>query len=292
LIITSVEFDHADIYRDLEHVKDAFRQVVRAMPADGTIIASLDHAGVRDVVGDAPCEVVSFGLRAGGDLAWQAADIDAGPAGTAFDVIRGGEVQARATVPLYGDFNVENALAAMVAVTSLGVPIAEVVAALAEVRGVKRRQELRGEERGIAVIDDFAHHPTAVRASIGGIRAQYPGRRLVAVFEPRTNTSRRVDFQEDYARSFDAADRLVVSIVPDAPIYSATGEVSERFSSERLAADVAARGVPAVAISGVDAIVDDLVATCSSGDVVLVMSNGDFGGIWEKLLTALRGRGH
>jgi len=288
LVITSVEFDHADIYRDLDHVKDAFRQVVCDMPADGTILAALDHATVRDVVRDAPCEVVGFGLHSADEIAWQATAIEAGPMGTTFDVVHAGEIQARARVPLYGDFNVENALAAAVTATSLGVPVTEVAAALGEIRGVKRRQELRGEERGVKVIDDFAHHPTAVRAAIGGLRAHYPGKRLVAVFEPRTNTSRRADFQEEYARSFGGADRLVVAIVPDAPIYSATGDVDERFSSERLAADVGERGVTAVAIAGVDAIVDDLVANCSEGDVVLVMSNGDFGGIWEKLLTALR----
>jgi len=127
-----------------------------------------------------------------------------------------------------------------------------------------------------------------VRAAIAGIRIRYPGRRLVAVFEARTNTSRRAVFQADYARSFDAADRLFVSVVPDAPIYSATGEVTERFSAQQLAADVEARGVPARAIAGVDAIVEELAGSCAPDDVVLVMSNGDFGNIWEKLLDALR----
>jgi UDP-N-acetylmuramate: L-alanyl-gamma-D-glutamyl-meso-diaminopimelate ligase len=170
----------------------------------------------------------------------------------------------------------------------LGVPVAEGAAALARHRGVKRRQELRGEERGVAVIDDFAHHPTAVRSAIAGLRARYPERRLIAVFEPRTNTSRRAVFQEDYARSFDVADRVVVSIVPDAPIYSATGEVTERFSARELAAALEARGVAAAAIDGVEPIVDHLAAICTPGDVVLVMSNGDFGGVWQKLLAALQ----
>jgi len=138
------------------------------------------------------------------------------------------------------------------------------------------------------VIDDFAHHPTAVRAAVGGLRAQYPGRRLIAVFEPRTNTSRRADFQADYGRAFDEADELVVAIVPDAPIYSATGPVTERFSAKKLAADVSARGVPATAIDGVDAIVSHVASNARPGDVVLVMSNGDFGGIWQKLLRALQ----
>ncbi|MBW2397772.1 MAG: UDP-N-acetylmuramate:L-alanyl-gamma-D-glutamyl-meso-diaminopimelate ligase, partial [Deltaproteobacteria bacterium] len=131
-------------------------------------------------------------------------------------------------------------------------------------------------------------HPTAVRAAVGGLRARYPEQRLIAVFEPRTNTSRRAIFQDDYAQSFDAVDHLVVSIVPDAPLYSATGTVTELFSSEDLAADVGARGVLATALDGVSAIVDHLVDYCEPGDVVLVMSNGGFDDIWKKLLDALR----
>jgi UDP-N-acetylmuramate: L-alanyl-gamma-D-glutamyl-meso-diaminopimelate ligase len=288
LVITSVEFDHADIYRDLDHVKEAFRTLVSGMPAEGTIVAALDHAGVRDVVRGAPCAVIGIGLHREGDLDWRAASIRADSSGTHFEVVRAGGIAASATIPLYGEFNVENGLAALATVESLGVPVAEAIAALANHRGVKRRQELRGEVRGVAVIDDFAHHPTAVRAAIGGLRAQFPERRLIAVFEPRTNTSRRADFQAEYAASFDAADQLIVSVVPDAPVYSATGPVTERFSSQRLAADVAARGVPATAVSGVDAIVEKLAADCRFGDVVLVMSNGDFGGIWQKLLVALQ----
>jgi UDP-N-acetylmuramate: L-alanyl-gamma-D-glutamyl-meso-diaminopimelate ligase len=288
LVITSVEFDHADIYRDLEHVKDAFRRVVSLMPADGVVVAACDHEGVRDVVAHAPCPVVGYGLREDGPSLWRAGSIAAGPEGTSFDVLRDGSLEGRVTAPFFGDFNVENALGALATVATLGVPVAVAAAALADHRGVKRRQELRGEERGVAVIDDFAHHPTAVRSAIAGLRARYSGRRLIAVFEPRTNTSRRAVFQDEYARSFDGADRAVVSIVPDTPIYSATGEVKERLSARKLAADLEVRGIPASAIDGVDAIVDHLTAICAPGDVVLVMSNGDFGGIWHKLLDALR----
>jgi UDP-N-acetylmuramate: L-alanyl-gamma-D-glutamyl-meso-diaminopimelate ligase len=288
LVVTSVEFDHADIYRDLDHVKDAFRAVVAALPTDGTVVAAVDHAGVRDVIAEAECRVVGYGLAAAGAPAWCAREIVAGPEGTTFVVLRDGVKAATVTIPLYGDFNVENALAALATTESLGVPIEAGAAALSRYRGVKRRQELRGEERGVAVIDDFAHHPTAVRAAVGGLRAHYPDRRLIAVFEPRTNTSRRAIFQADYARSFDGVHELVVAIVPDSPIYSATGEVTARFSSEDLARDVAARGISARAIDGVDSIVEHLVANCAPGDVVLVMSNGGFGNIWQKLLDALR----
>jgi UDP-N-acetylmuramate: L-alanyl-gamma-D-glutamyl-meso-diaminopimelate ligase len=162
------------------------------------------------------------------------------------------------------------------------------VAALAAFRGVKRRQELRGEERGVAVIDDFAHHPTAVRGSIAALRQRFPGRRVIAVFEPRTNTSRRAVFQDDYARAFDEADRVVVQAVAEQPIYSATGPVTERFSAEKLVADLSERRVSATCLPSVDEIVELLARECEPGDVVLCMSNGAFDDIWQRLLDALR----
>jgi UDP-N-acetylmuramate: L-alanyl-gamma-D-glutamyl-meso-diaminopimelate ligase len=289
LVVTSVEFDHADIYRDLEHVKQAFRTLVSRLPADGTLVAALDHAGVRDVIAQAPCRVVGYGLETRDAHAWRASALVADAEGTRFDVYRGGRFAARVRVPLFGRVNVENALAALATVDALGVPLEEAARALASFRGVKRRQEVRGEERGIIVIDDFAHHPTAVRATLDALRARFPERRRVAVFEPRTNTSRRKLFQRDYAESFEGADWVVVAVVPDAPIYSITGEVTERFSSQDLAVDLRARGIAADAIEGVPAIVERLARDCRAGDVVIVMSNGDFGNLWQHLLEALRG---
>ncbi len=288
LVVTSVEFDHADIYRDLEHVKSAFRQLVSRMPADGTILAALGQANVRDVVGKAPCRVVGYGAADAAVLAWRARAIAADARGTAFDVLREGTAIGRARCALFGRVNIENALGALATLDALGVPPDQALAALPSFRGVKRRQEVRGEARGVTVIDDFAHHPTAVRASIEAVRARFPGRRLIALFEPRTNTSRRRVFQQDYAGSFDGADQVVVAVVPDAPLYSATGEVTERFSAEQLAEDLRDRKQSAVALDGVDAIVEQLVDACEPGDVVLTMSNGDFGNVCERLLQALR----
>jgi UDP-N-acetylmuramate: L-alanyl-gamma-D-glutamyl-meso-diaminopimelate ligase len=295
LIVTSVEFDHADIYRDLEHVKSAFRELVRRMPADGTIVAAVGHENVRDVIARAPCRVVGYAVEEPGlapcDLAtWRASQLEADERGTRFRLRVGGGEPASVQAPFHGGFNVENATAALAAVASLGVPLADAIAALPRARGVKRRQEVRGEATGVTVVDDFAHHPTAVRASIGALRARYPGRRLLAVFEPRTNTSRRAIFQDDYARAFDGADRALLYEVPDEPIYSATGEVSELFSSARLCEALAARGIPADAFDEVDGIVACVVREARPGDVVLVMSNGGFGGIWEKLLAGLSAR--
>jgi UDP-N-acetylmuramate: L-alanyl-gamma-D-glutamyl-meso-diaminopimelate ligase len=286
LVVTSVEFDHADIYRDLEHVKDAFRTLIRQMPRDGTIVAALAHEGARDVVRNAPCRVVGYGVGEGGDFAYTASQLAADALGTRF-ALRAPSASLSALVPLYGAHNVENAVAAVAAVAELGVPVADAAAALAHFRGVRRRLEVRGEARGVTVLDDFAHHPTAVAATLEAVRARYPGRRVVAIFEPRTNTSRRVVFQQAYAESFHAADAVVIRIVPDTPIYSATGEVTERFSADALAADLERRGVPAVALPDVDAIVAHVAAHARRGDVAVVMSNGDFGGVWEKLLAAL-----
>ena len=287
LVVTSVEFDHADIYRDLEHVKDAFRTLIRQMPRDGTIVAALAHEGVRDVVHGAPCRVVGYGVGDGADLAYAASHLAADAHGTRFALRWPGAAPVAGVVPLHGVHNIENAVAALATVAELGVLIPEALAALEHFRGVRRRLEVRGEAGGVTVLDDFAHHPTAVEATLAAVRARYPGRRVLAIFEPRTNTSRRVIFQQQYAQSFDAADHVVVRIVPDTPIYSATGEVTERFSADALACDLAARGVSAVALPDVDAIVAHVAAHARPGDVAVVMSNGDFGGVWEKLLAAL-----
>jgi UDP-N-acetylmuramate: L-alanyl-gamma-D-glutamyl-meso-diaminopimelate ligase len=176
----------------------------------------------------------------------------------------------------------------MAALEALGVPLAESAAALPGFQGVKRRQEVRGEARGITVIDDFAHHPTAVKGSVAALSARYAGRRIVAVFEPSTNTSRRKIFQQAYVDSLASAGHVVVLEVPDEPIYSATGEVTELFSSAELVSALVARGGSAEVFDTVEAIVEHLAGELHEGDVVLVMSNGAFGGIWEKLLEKLR----
>jgi UDP-N-acetylmuramate: L-alanyl-gamma-D-glutamyl-meso-diaminopimelate ligase len=288
LLITSVEFDHADIYRDLDHIKGEFRKLIARMPSDGTIVAAVAHPGVRDVVSEAPCRVLRYGVEGEG-LDWSCADLEAEPNGTHFDIRIDEKRVARAFVPMFGPFNVENALGALAAATALGVPLDAAAAALATFKGVKRRQELRGEERGVAVVDDFAHHPTAVRGAIGALRERFAGRRLIAVFEPRTNTSRRAIFQRDYAQAFGDADRVIIRSVPQAPLYSATGPVDKFFSSEQLVADLGECGVPALSCENVEEIIERLTAECRAGDVVLCMSNGSFDNIWQRLLDALRG---
>lgn len=285
-ILTSVEFDHADIYRDLDHVKSAFREFVASLPESGALVANLDDEDVRDVVAGAPCRVVGYGLERRPD-AWHVALGEVGPEGQDLALTLPGGAQVAARLPFPGRHNAANALAAIACAAELGIPADEAARALRAYAGVKRRQELRGEPGGIAVIDDFAHHPTAVRETLAAVRAQYAGRRLVAVFEPRSNTSRRAVFQQAYAEAFDAADRVVISEVGDAPIYSNTGEVTERFSSARLVGALAARGVEAIALADPDAILAHLAERLRPGDVVLVMSNGSFGGLCGRLVERL-----
>jgi UDP-N-acetylmuramate: L-alanyl-gamma-D-glutamyl-meso-diaminopimelate ligase len=290
LLLTSVEFDHADIYRDLDHVKRAFRELVGTLPDGGAIVAAIDEPNVRDVVGEAPCPVIGYGVGASSAATWQARDLEADASGTAFSVWRGRRELARARAPLFGRHNVANALGALATASALGVPLEACLEPLARYRGVRRRQEQRAEVRGITVVDDFAHHPTAVRETIGAMRARYPGRRVVAVFEPRSNTSRRAIFESDFVDALASADRALVLAVEAAPIYSATGEVSEFLDATAVARALRERGTAAAAHRSVDAVLDDLIDSCAPGDVVLLMSNGDFGGLRERLPERLAAR--
>jgi UDP-N-acetylmuramate: L-alanyl-gamma-D-glutamyl-meso-diaminopimelate ligase len=175
----------------------------------------------------------------------------------------------------------------MVALDSLGVQLEEAIEVLRSHRGVKRRQEVRGVAAGVTVIDDFAHHPTAVAGTIEAIAQRHAGRRVVALLEPRTNTSRRALFQDDYVDALEQADRVAIAEVGDEPLYSMTGEVTECLSASAVAGALRGRGCEAEAFEEIDQIVDWVVRGRQEGDVVLVMSNGAFGGIWEKLLKAL-----
>jgi UDP-N-acetylmuramate: L-alanyl-gamma-D-glutamyl-meso-diaminopimelate ligase len=312
LILTSVEFDHADIYRDLDHVKSAFRELVTSMPAQGRIVAAIGHEGVRDVLSDAPCEVRGYAVehvvRRSPDASrvsgasksipaqvgppdganWWAHDLRPEPGGLRFQLQdRTGGRTYEVMSPLFGVHNVENVVGVMAALDSLGVPLEEAIEALQSHRGVKRRQEVRGVAAGVTVIDDFAHHPTAVAGTIEAIAQRHAGRRVVALLEPRTNTSRRALFQDDYVDALEQADRVAIAEVGDEPLYSMTGEVTECLSASAVAGALRDRGCEAEAFEEVDQIVDWVVKGRQEGDVVLVMSNGAFGGIWEKLLKAL-----
>ncbi|MBC8318804.1 MAG: UDP-N-acetylmuramate:L-alanyl-gamma-D-glutamyl-meso-diaminopimelate ligase [Desulfobulbaceae bacterium] len=277
-IITSIEFDHADIYADLEAVKASFRKLVAIMPEDGCLVAHLDDPVVREIVAGAPCPVLGYGKSP--ELDWSLGDMAISEEGTTFDVLRAGKAFASFNSRMPGAHNALNALAVIAALDRLGLSVEMIRRELAAFAGVRRRQEVRGTVNGITVIDDFAHHPTAVRETLESLSSAYKGRRLVAVFEPRTNSSRRSIFQQDYVRVFDSADEVVIK-EPD--VLVAIPE-EKRFSGEKLASDLTARGVRARCFENTDRILDYLADTLSEGDVAAVLSNGGFDNIHIRLL--------
>ena len=289
-VVGNIEFDHADIYKDLDAVKLAFRRLMNLVPGRGRLIAGWDSPAVRDVVaqfgGRLHTQLETFGT--GEDARWRAVDVDYSGALTRFRVLREGEPWGEFETPLIGDFNVLNTLSVIIAADAWGVSQETIDDALKSFQSVKRRMQVRGEERGVTVVDDFAHHPTAVRETLRALGEKYKGRRLVAVFEPRSATSRLAVFQEDYASAFDRADYVVLSSVFAREKGSVYGNL---LDTDELVADIAARRArPALCLDGADQIVEHLAPLLKEGDVIAVMSNGGFGGIHEKLLAALKAR--
>jgi UDP-N-acetylmuramate: L-alanyl-gamma-D-glutamyl-meso-diaminopimelate ligase len=282
-VIGNIEYDHADIYPDLAAVETAFRRLLSVLPRRGRLIAGVESPAVARLVASSPAPVDTFGLAEGATL--RAVDLRTGAAGTAFRLLVEGADQGAFTMPLAGEHNVRNALAALAAVRAVGVAPEEVRGALAAFRGVKRRLELRGVVRGVSVYDDFAHHPTAVRATLEALRALVPaGGRLVAVFEPRSYTSRTRVFQADFAAALARADEVVIA----AAHLPGKVPAGERLSEGEMVDGIAAAGGRAAFVPEVPAIVARLRETARAGDVVAILSNGGFGGIHERLLDALR----
>jgi len=283
-ILTSVEFDHAEMFPDLPAVKEAFRRLVAIVPPDGLLVYCADDPNVREVVDGARSPLVPYGCGRGEGFRGHVRE--AGEEGMEFEVSRNGVLFGVYRSPLTGLHNLRNMLGVIAVAHHRGIAAAVIGEGLKTFAGMKRRQDVRGMAAGVTVIDDFAHHPTAVRATLAATRDRYPGRRVWAVFEPRTNTTRRSVFQEEYARSFDDAGRIVVAAV-DHPERAPEGR---RFSVERLVDDLKTRGKDADYIPAVPDIVDFLLRETRRDDVVLVMSNGSFGGLHEKLLAALAAR--
>ncbi len=285
-IVNNIEFDHADIYKDLDAVKLTFRRLMNLVPGNGRLVVGWDSPPVREVVASFGqklfTQLETFGTC--DEAKWQARQIEFADELTRFDVFREGSLWGEFRIPLIGDFNVRNCLAVIIAADAWGVERAAIVDALASFKSVRRRLEVRGEVNGITVIDDFAHHPTAVRETLAALRTKYPKRRLVAVFEPRSRTSCHATFQQTYVDAFAPADYVIVSRVYDAQRAAEMGGV---LDIEKLIEDVSAQNKPARAITDVDAIVGTLKSELRSGDVVAIMSNGGFGRIHEKLLAIL-----
>jgi UDP-N-acetylmuramate: L-alanyl-gamma-D-glutamyl-meso-diaminopimelate ligase len=283
-IFTSCELDHADIYRDEAHYESAFERFAAILPRGGYLAACAAYPSVLRIARTAGCAVETYAVGAAAD--WEARSLELRPDGAHFELVHLGRVIARPTLAVGGAHNVENALGVAAAATRLGLAPEEIAAGFARFRGVKRRQEVRGVAGGVTVIDDFAHHPTAVAKTLEAIRGSYPTGRILACFEPRSNTSRRNLHQREYATAWPCAAE--VYILRPAPTDRVPA--SERLDVDRLARDISSGGPPARPCATVEEMVNAVGDSARPGDVVVAMSNGAFGGIWEKLLTALTAR--
>jgi len=286
-IVNNIEFDHADIYADLDAVKLAFRRFMNLVPENGRLIAGWDSPNVRKVVESFGerlfTQVETFGTDP--SAKWQVRNADFSGRLSRFEVFCNNEPWGEFETPLLGEFNLLNCLAVIAAADAWGVTKQKIQGALATFQNVKRRAEVRGEERGVTVIDDFAHHPTAVRETLRALRARHADRRLIAVFEPRSWSSRLAVFQNDYAEAFSAADYVVIAAVFDSQKVTEKGRA---LDTNALIDAISQQGKPAFALPGADEIVTHILPQLRSGDVVAIMSNGGFGGIHEKILSALR----
>jgi UDP-N-acetylmuramate: L-alanyl-gamma-D-glutamyl-meso-diaminopimelate ligase len=282
-VVGNIEFDHADIYPDLEAIRLAFRRLVSLVPRKGLLLLGADNADALALGERAHCRVETFGLSTGAD--WQAHDLRAEAASTTFSLRRGGTPSGIFELPLLGAFNVRNALAAIAVGAAVGLNLDTMAEGLRKFRGIRRRMQLRGTAAGVAVYDDFAHHPTAIAETLDGVRSAFPGRRVWAIFEPRSATSCRRVFQEDFVQALGRADRVVLpavfrSAVPD----------EDRLSPESMVEELRRAGRKAQYIPQVDDIVAAVSKDARDGDLVVVMSNGGFDNIHRKLLDALEAR--
>ena len=279
-VINNVEFDHADIYSDIDAVTLSFRRLVNLVPSRGLLVIGADSPGALALKGAAVSPVATFGT--GLDVDWQAHDLVSSGASTRFRVRKCGAPFGSFEVPLLGVHNIRNALAAIIVASELDIGSERICEALRLFAGVKRRLEVVGLASGVTVYDDFAHHPTAVAETLAGLRAANPNARIWAVFEPRSASACRRVFQEDFAQAFAGADEVLL-----APVFRSTLPESERLSVPRLVRDLNQRGQSAREASSIDDIIGGIVSEHRAGDLVVIMSNGRFGGIHGKLLQAL-----
>lgn len=280
-VVTSIEFDHADIFSDLEHIKSAFKTFFRQIPKSSLLMGQDDDAVISQLIGQADCRCQRYGFNEKSQ--WRLGKIQIKPPFTQFEVMKDHNLFGDFRMTMVGGHNLLNALVAIAVADSLGASQSSLEQGLESFKGIRRRQEIRGIRNGVTVIDDFAHHPTAVKGTIQAVRDFYPHGRLVAVFEPRTNTSMRDIFQDIYPTVFDRAD---VICIRKPPLLEKIPE-NERFSSFQLVSDLKDRGLDAHFFEETSAIVDFIPEIVKSGDVILVMSNGGFDNIHTKLLECL-----
>lgn len=279
VILTSIEFDHADIYRDLDHVISAFKSLLEILPQeDGLLIYNFEDPNIRKILPIFSGEKISYGFHEGD---WTTESLVFGHRGLEFDALYKGKKQERLFVPMFGEYNVTNALAVYALAKARGISV-DVAKALASFKGVKRRQELIGEPRGIQVIEDFAHHPTAVKATIASFKKRRDSGRLIVIFEPRSNTSRKNIFQKDYTEALAGADILFLA----RPITKNSDQNSEGLSVDKIVADLGS-AKPAHVFTLVEEAIEQVQKIAQPQDTVLIMSNGGFQDIYPKILKAL-----
>jgi UDP-N-acetylmuramate: L-alanyl-gamma-D-glutamyl-meso-diaminopimelate ligase len=289
VILTSVEFDHADIYKDLDAVETAFKRLVNLIPRRGRIVAfdgvtadAAESGSLERCLSRAFCPVERYGT--GARAGWRITNLKFEAGRTTWSVLREGKAWADFEFPLAGEYNVWNATAAAALAVGHGISKEEIAAALKTFKSVKRRLEVKAQVNGITIIDDFAHHPTAIAGTLKALRSRYPGARLWAILEPRSNTLRRRVLQADLARSLALADEVIVAAV----FRSEAVPENERLELPELASDVQKHGSHARLFADADEIVQTIAPEMRSGDVVAILSNGGFGGIYEKLPARLR----
>jgi UDP-N-acetylmuramate: L-alanyl-gamma-D-glutamyl-meso-diaminopimelate ligase len=282
VILNNVEFDHADIYRSFEDVQISFRRLINLIPSQGYLIACSDDPAVRAMLPKAFCRVITFGT--GKEAEWRAENMRVVEGGTEFEVMRGNDRLGSYFAPLNGVHNVKNAIAVLAACEALGIAREQAVAALRAFKNVRRRLQMLYDEQGIKIFDDFAHHPTEIRETINGLRQRFPERRLWAVFEPRSATAKRKVFEEEYLNAFHAAQQIVF-----APVHRPDKvPEAERLSLEAVAEGLRAQGkTVAITDTGED-MANHILSQLREGDLVLFMSNGDFGGTPARLVKKLK----
>jgi UDP-N-acetylmuramate: L-alanyl-gamma-D-glutamyl-meso-diaminopimelate ligase len=282
VVLTSVEFDHADIYKDLDAVETAFKRLVNLVPGRGRIVALDTGESVERCIAKAFCPVERYGVQA--HAGWRIVNLRFEPTKTTWTVAKGGEAWADFEFGLAGEYNVCNATAAAAMAAGCGISQEKIRAALKTFKSVKRRLEVKAQVNGITIIDDFAHHPTAIAGTLTALRARFPGSRLWVILEPRSNTLRRNVFQHELARSLALADEIIVAGV----FKSDAIPPGERLDLMAVGAELEQRGKRARIISGVEGIVQVAAPELRSGDVVAILSNGGFDGIYEKLPARLK----
>lgn len=276
VIVNNIEFDHADIYRDLDEIKTSFRRLLNIVPSEGMVLLNADDPNCIDVAKKCPAPIVEVGFSE--NAANHIRNPRQSGGVSSFELFN-----TTFEVPLVGDFNIRNAAMAASAAHFYGIPLDKIQTALASFKGIKRRQEIRGEVRGITIIDDFGHHPTAIRETLAGLRGRYGSAKLWALFEPRSNTTRRAVFQHELPKAFTEADGVFIAQVARLDQLPE----DERLNPEQVVADIAASGKPSFYEPTADEIVAKLKPLVQSGDVVVVFSNGGFDGIHQKLLDRL-----